>query len=43
MIDNAVEYFSKALKIDMFFVEALLGRGNAIMDYKTDDSNKIAK
>ena len=43
MIDKAVECFSNALKTDVFFVDALLGRGNAVMDYGTPESNTIAR
>jgi len=43
LIDKAVECFSNALDNDIFFVEALLGRGNAVMDHATVESNNMAR
>lgn len=43
LIETAVSCFSNSLKIDTFFIDALLGKGNAIMDYGTPESNKTAR
>eukprot|EP00795_Rhopilema_esculentum_P011483 gene11483-21699_t len=43
LIRDAVSCFTDALKTDRFFVDALLGRGNAIIDYATAESTTEAR
>eukprot|EP00794_Sanderia_malayensis_P018055 gene18055-19864_t len=42
-LDDAIACFSNALRTNAFFVDALLGRGNALMDYGTPKYNTLAR
>eukprot|EP00043_Microstomoeca_roanoka_P020005 m.234360 g.234360 ORF g.234360 m.234360 type:complete len:1685 (+) comp17086_c0_seq2:68-5122(+) len=40
---QAVDYFSRAIDLDKHFVQAYLGRGNALLDMNTIRSRRLAK
>ena len=42
-VQDSVNSYSEALKIDPFFKEAYIGRGNAFMDYGHDVATRYAR
>lgn len=42
-LEDATACFSNALKMDCFFVNALLGRGNTLMDHNNPEMNNLAR
>ena len=42
-LEEAVRCFTQALKLDMFFLDALIGRGNVFMDFRHEIGHMYAK
>ncbi|XP_038063059.1 uncharacterized protein LOC119733763 isoform X2 [Patiria miniata] len=42
-LEDAVTVFSSALKVDIFFLDAYIGRGNAFMDYGHEITHQMAR
>lgn len=39
----AIEAYSTAISLDATFLEAIIGRGNAYMDYLMEETNTLSK
>ncbi|XP_022099054.1 uncharacterized protein LOC110983798 isoform X2 [Acanthaster planci] len=42
-LEDAVTVFTSALEVDMFFLDAYIGRGNAFMDYGHEITHQMAR
>ncbi len=42
-LEDAVTVFTSALEVDIFFLDAYIGRGNAFMDYGHEITNQMAR
>lgn len=42
-IDSAIDAYTKAISLDPSFLGAYVGRGNAYMDYLTEEGNSKSK
>ena len=43
VLNSAIEAYSVAICLDPSFLEAIVGRGNAFMDFLKEDTNNLSK
>ena len=43
ILNSSIEAYSVAICLDPSFLEAIVGRGNAFMDYLKEETNNLSK